>query len=129
MPKDYDRTERVASNIQRILSSLIRSEVKDPRVNGLITINDVVISKDLAHAKVYVSVLKSESDIQEVVDALNGAKGYLHNCLGQKLNLRIVPKLQFFHDTLLQEANRIEKLIDQVMEDEKQGDKDNESHD
>lgn len=121
MPKDYSRTERVASTIQRTLAELIRREIKDPRITGLITINEVIISKDLSNAKVYISILGSD-DVDKVIEALNGAQGYLHNLLGRELSLRIVPKLHFFHDTLLHDANRMEALINRVIEDDNKED-------
>lgn len=119
MPKDYQRADRVASTIQRCLSVLIRTEIKDPRVTGIITINQVTISKDLSSAKIYVSVLEQAAADTIVVAALNNASGYLRKCLGRELSLRMVPKLTFYHDTLLLDANRLAQLIDQVIDDEK----------
>jgi ribosome-binding factor A len=118
MPKEYNRAERVASALQRILANLIHKEISDPRIKGLVTINEVVVSKDLAYAKVYISILGQEDDSAAVVDVLNGAQGYLQKLLSRELKLRIVPRLKFYHDTLQLEANRISLLIDQVMKDD-----------
>lgn len=122
MPKEFSRTERFASNLQRVLAQLINREIKDPKITGLITVNDVAVSKDLGHAKVYVSILNADN-IDEVIERLNAASGFLHNLMGKELSSRVVPKLKFYQDTLLADANRMEKLIDQVMqEDEKNQD-------
>ena len=81
MPRDFRRSERVAGSLRRELASIIQREVKDPDV-GFISLSDVEVSRDLAHAKVFVTVFepdKAESSIK----ALNQAAGYLRTLLGR----------------------------------------------
>lgn len=109
MPKDYPRRYRVADQIQRELGELMRA-VRDPRVAGMVTISSVDVSPDLAHARVYVTVLETD-DPQATVSALNGAAGFLRGRLGGRLELRGVPRLVFEYDSTLDRVDRVEELL------------------
>ncbi|ROR32093.1 30S ribosome-binding factor RbfA [Inmirania thermothiophila] len=111
MPREFDRTRRVAEQLQRELAELIRREVKDPRV-GPVTVSAVRVSRDLAHARVYVGVLDRTERAQETVEALNHAAGHLRRLLGRRLHLRTIPRLRFEYDALLDEASRLSRLLD-----------------
>ena len=97
MAREYSRTVRVAEQLRRELAVLIQQEVKDPRV-GMVTVSDVEVTTDLAHAKVYVTVLDGEQKIAETLAALNRAAGFLRRELGRRLVLRTIPRLQFYYD-------------------------------
>ena len=106
------RGQRVADQIQRELATLIQLEVSDPRV-GMVSVTGVDVSRDLAHARVFVTVLNTPSasdeandalsspgdldklEVEENLKALNQAAGYLRTLLAKRLALRSVPKLQF----------------------------------
>ncbi|MBI5450652.1 MAG: 30S ribosome-binding factor RbfA [Gammaproteobacteria bacterium] len=121
MAKEFSRTLRIAEHIKRQLAGLIRDEIKDPRV-GRVTVSDVEVSRDLAHAKVYVTVLGLEAEAaQSTIEALNHAAGFLRRELGQQLNTRTVPALRFFYDAVQEEGNRIEALIDKAMASHRDG--------
>lgn len=109
MPREYPRRYRVADQIQRELGELLRG-VKDPRVQGLVTVSGVDVSPDLKHARVYVTVLETESP-EASVTALNGAASYLRSQLGRRLELRGVPRLVFRYDASLDQADRVERLL------------------
>tara|TARA_R110002096_G_C14140036_1_gene682829 strand:- start:37 stop:405 length:369 start_codon:yes stop_codon:yes gene_type:complete len=96
MPKDYSRSERIASQIQRELASLVRNELKDPRLMAP-SILEVQVSKDLSHAKVYFSVLDPEHAGDTKI-ALTSASGFLQREIGKTLKARITPKLSFVYD-------------------------------
>lgn len=116
MAQEYSRTQRVADQIQRELAALIQREVKDPRV-GMATVSAVEVSRDLSHAKVFVTVLNGGEDQQEItesVKALNNASGFLRSQLGQRMKLRIVPTLRFHFDDSLSRGNYLSNLIDQA---------------
>ena len=116
MAQEYSRTQRVADQIQRELAALIQREVKDPRV-GMATVSAVEVSRDLSHAKVFVTILNSGEDQQgmtESVKALNNASGFLRSQLGQRMKLRIVPTLRFHFDDSLSRGNYLSNLIDQA---------------
>jgi len=110
MPKEYSRTLRVGEQIQRELAQLIQQEIKDPRV-GMVTVADVEVTTDLAHAKVFVSVLDEQSGAEAAVAALNHAAGFLRRELSRRLALRTTPALRFFHDQTTEKANRLAALI------------------
>jgi ribosome-binding factor A len=116
MAQEYSRTQRVADQIQRELASLIQREVKDPRV-GMATVSAVEVSRDLSHAKVFVTIFNGSEDkqaIEESVKALNSAAGFLRSHLGKRMKLRIVPTLRFHFDDSLSRGNYLSNLIDQA---------------
>jgi ribosome-binding factor A len=115
MPKDFPRTRRVGEQLQRELADLIRDEVSDPRV-GMVTVSAVDVTRDLAHAKVFIAVLGADSEqTAGSVDALNNAAGYLRKLLGQRLRLRTVPALHFHYDESFDRGARLSQLIDQAV--------------
>lgn len=121
MPKrDFSRTDRVASELQRELSFLLQREVKDPRV-GLTTVSTVRVSKDLQNANVYVTFLTRDSadKIAEAVTVLNNMSGFLRTQLGGRLRLRIVPKLAFHYDEVQARGQRLNTLINTAVASDK----------
>ncbi|MCS5710551.1 30S ribosome-binding factor RbfA [Candidatus Berkiella aquae] len=122
MARDFSRTDRIADVMQRELSVLIREELKDPRV-GMITISEIKVSKDLAYAKVFVSVMMEEK-AKETLEGLNKAAGFLRGQLARKMTIRVMPQLSFVYDDTTIKANRISRLIDDAIASDK---KDNES--
>lgn len=107
MTADYSRADRVGSVIQRELAGLIR-DLNDPPA-GMVTVQEVRVSRDLAHAKVYVTVLGGDPD--ETMEHLLRAAGHLRHELGHHLRLRTVPELHFEYDTSIEEGERLEDLI------------------
>ena len=82
MAKDYSRAQRIGDQIQRELAQLIRTEVKDPRLGGLVTVTAVDVSRDARHAKVYVTVMGAEPEegvdpVAQSLKVLNDASGCL----------------------------------------------------
>ncbi|MDB2444616.1 30S ribosome-binding factor RbfA [Gammaproteobacteria bacterium] len=127
------RGQRVADQIQRELATLIQLEVRDPRV-GMVSITGIDLSRDLAHAKVFITVLdtvttngaivnliSAEEDdldliqVQDNVKALNKAAGFLRSLLSKRLALRAVPKLRFFYDASIENGQRLSGLIDDAL--------------
>ena len=114
MPKEFPRTRRVGEQIQRELAALIREELKDPRL-GMVSISSVQVTRDLAHAKVHVSVLGNDEQSAESIDVLNHAAGFLRHKLGKLLHIRIIPNLRFYHDRSLEEGARLGALINEAI--------------
>ena len=110
MPKDYPRSERLASQIQRELARLIQNSVKDPRMAAA-SILEVIVTKDLSQAKVYFSVLNPEASI-EPQPALDHASGYLQRQIGTVLKARITPRLIFIYDDTDIQGRNMSDLID-----------------
>lgn len=105
---------RVADQIQRDLSEIIWAELKDPRV-GMITLTEVQLTPDYAHAKVYFTTLADEpTAIKLTQEGLNKAAGFLRNQLGLKLRIHTLPQLHFVHDTSTMRGMAMSKLIDEA---------------
>jgi len=113
MPKEYARSERLASQIQRELARLIQSGLKDPRLS-MPSILEVQVSKDLSFAKVYFSVL-NEEDAADCLAALNGACGFLQREIGKVLKSRITPRLSFIYDDTDIRGRQLSDLIDSAL--------------
>lgn len=109
MPKEYSRSERLASQIQRELARLIHSGMKDPRLT-MPSILEVQVSKDIGYARVYFSVLDPE-DAADCLAALNGAAGFLQREIGKTLKSRITPKLSFIYDDTDIRGRKMSDLI------------------
>lgn len=112
MAKEYSRTQRVADYLQRELAALIQQEVRDPRV-GMVSITGVNVSRDLGHARIYVTVLGRDSgeDASDSIEALNKAAGFLRSLLSKDSNMRSVPQLRFYFDTSVGRGRHLEDLI------------------
>ena len=116
MPREYSRADRVADQIQRELALLIQREVKDPRL-GMVTISDVRVSRDFGYADIYITLLTAEElsedseQVQESLEVLQGAAGFLRSQLGRAMRLRVIPQLRFHYDRLAGESRRMESLI------------------
>jgi ribosome-binding factor A len=115
LPKDYPRTRRIAEQIQRELADLIRVELKDPRVTGLITVTGVEVSPDQSHAKVFFTILGDDSRKDETVEGLTRASGFLRSQLAQRMKLRTVPELHFKYDASVERGIKLTRLIDEAV--------------
>jgi len=114
MPKEYSRSQRVVEQIRRELAELIRLEVKDPRV-GFITLTDVEITPDYAHAKVFFTSMTGEADVPEIMQGLRRASGFLRRELGRRIRIHTIPELHFNYDRSVEEGSRLSRLIDEVV--------------
>lgn len=115
MPRDFSRASRLGDQIQRELSELIRNEVRDPGL-GLVTVTSVDVSRDLSHAKVYVSTLEGDEALAQSLRALTRAAGFLRSRLARMLDARTVPELHFVHDESVERGVRLSRLIDEAVE-------------
>jgi ribosome-binding factor A len=111
MPREFPRTRRVGEQLQRELAVLVRDEIKDPRL-GMVSISGADVSRDLAYATVYVSVLGDDTAVTESLAVLNRAAGFLRHRLGQSMRLRSIPQLKFEFDSSLRDGARMDALID-----------------
>lgn len=112
MAQDFSRVDRVAGAIQRAVAAIIQVEIQQPEC-GLMTISNVTLSKDLAHAKVFVSVLPDECT-ERALTVLNDMMGVIRGLLSKRVKLRITPTLRFMPDETLRRADALSKLIDEV---------------
>ena len=110
MPREFKRSERVAGSLRRELAKLIQLEIKDPEV-GFVSLSDVEVTRDLSHAKVFITVFESEKAASSL-KALQRAAGFLRKRLGQEMRIRSVPELHFHHDASVETGLRMDGLID-----------------
>jgi ribosome-binding factor A len=108
------RQKRIADQIQKDLSALIRLRIKDPRV-GMLTVTWVEVAADYAHAKVFVSSLLGEHSLSQSLEGLREAAGFLRRELGKGLKLRSVPQLHFAADESIERGVRMAALIDDAI--------------
>lgn len=125
MAKEFSRTQRIGDQMQRELALLIQREIKDPRL-GLVTITAVDVSRDLSHAKIFITIMGQDDD-QEAVKGnlriLNDAAGFLRMQLGKSMKLRTVPQLHFNYDSSIRRGVELSSLIERaVAEDRKHSD-------
>jgi ribosome-binding factor A len=111
MPKEFSRTRRVAEQVRRDLAQLIRDEIDDPRM-VMVSITAVDITRDLAHAKVYVTALGDPGERDRIVAALNQAAPRLRYELGRRMHIRTVPRLKFMYDEVVERGARLSSLIE-----------------
>lgn len=122
MAKDFSRTRRIGEQMQRELAILIQQEIQDPRL-GMVTVSAVEVSRDLSHAKVFITVLNDEQqDIAASLEVLNRAGGFLRHELGRRMTLRTVPALHFVYDESMARGNALSRLIDEAVKSDKQHD-------
>ncbi|HLB23465.1 MAG TPA: 30S ribosome-binding factor RbfA [Dehalococcoidia bacterium] len=108
------RTDQINDLLRAELSDLLREEVNDPRVHGLVTITRVDVSPDLRQARAYVSVLGSDDDRRSTMEALESARPFLRRELGTRVKLRYTPNLRFVSDTSMEEAQEMTDLMRQT---------------
>jgi ribosome-binding factor A len=110
--RGFDRTQRIADQIQRIMGPMLLQEMGDERMR-LVTITSVNVARDLSFAKIYVGVLsEDEAEIKNIVAALNHAAKTLRYRLAQEIDLRIMPELKFIYDDSAAHGFKISSLID-----------------
>src|SRR5215210_8023277 len=96
------------------IATFLANDVKDPRILGLVTVTAVEVSRDLRHAKVFVSVLGSESQRAATYEGLGGVAAHLRGRVGRALRLRVAPEIEFRNDESVAHAAHIEQLLAQV---------------
>ena len=114
MKKAHPRGPRIAEQIRRELADLIRLELKDPRV-ALVTLTDVELSPDYAHAKVFFTCLLDKEFLPGVVTGLRHASGFLRRELGRRIHIHTLPELHFVFDASVERGTRLSRLIEEAV--------------
>ncbi len=121
---DKIRQQRLASFIQNKISTLITfGTIKDPRIHSMIMVTHVEVSKDLAHAKVYVSSFDDQELTKDIIAALNGASGFVQKELAKELRIRLTPQVRFFADKGSSESFDVINTINKLEEERKNKEK------
>lgn len=113
MPREFSRSQRMAEQLRRELAEIIQDEIKDPRV-GFISFTEVRMSRDLSHAVIYCSVLNSEQ-LEESIEILNSAAGFIRKSIGRRIRARIVPTLKFVADESIIRGAAMDELISKAI--------------
>ncbi len=110
------RTERINELLREAISEIVRHDVRDPRVGGLLSITEVDVSPDLRKAKVFVSVLGSDAEKSDTMKALGIAAGFVQHALRTKVTLRRTPEITFVSDDSMEQGAHILTLLDETRE-------------
>ena len=123
MRKNSIKNTRINMEVQRELSEIIRTEIKDPRVNGAMTsVVAVEVTPDLKYCKAYISVLGDEERAKDALTGLKSAVGYIRRELAHRVNLRNTPEIRFVMDQSIEYGVHMSKLIDDVNQGSKEED-------
>lgn len=114
-----DRTDRIAVEIQKEISDIIRNSIKDPRIPDMVSVTQVKVTKDLRYAKVYISIYGSDEEKENAMAALKGAAGFVRREIGQRIKLRYTPEIVFEADDSIEQGIHITELIEKTMNPEK----------
>lgn len=125
MAKEFSRSSRVSEQIHRELSELIQLEIKDPRLAHLfklVTLTDVEVTPDYAHAKVYFTSLAGDDRRADIEHGLQQSASFLRRELGRRVRIHHTPELHFVYDASVERGTRLASLIDEaVKSDESHG--------
>ncbi|KFZ36973.1 ribosome-binding factor A [Shewanella mangrovi] len=119
MAKEFSRTRRIGQQLQQELALVLQRDMKDPRI-GMVTVNDVEVSRDLSFAKVYVTLFEEDPQvINDKMAALMKAAPYVRTLVAGRMKLRVMPELKFVYDASLVEGMRMSNLVSQVISSDK----------
>ena len=115
-----ERTDRIAAEMKRVVSDIIRTELKDPRIPVVTSVTRLKLAKDLKFAKIYVSFLGDEAQKKAAMQALKASAGLIRYQIGQKMTIRTLPELNFALDESIEYGSYLAERIAQVMAEDKQ---------
>ena len=116
MRKNSVKNTRINGEVLKELSNIIRSEIKDPRINPMTSVVAVEVAPDLKTCKAYISVLGDEKSQKDTLTGLKSAEGYIRRQLARTVNLRNTPEIRFILDQSIEYGINMSKLIDEVTE-------------
>ena len=110
--KEFSRVDRLSQQMKKEMAVILQREIKDPRLHSMITVSDVEVSRDLSHAKVFVTFLGLADDkVEDNLKILNDASGFVRSLIGKRIQTRIVPHIRFAFDESLNEGIRMANLV------------------
>jgi len=117
--KEFSRVDRLSQQMKKEMAVILQREIKDPRLHTMITVSDVEVSRDLSHAKVFVTFFgMDDSKVEDNLKILNEASGFIRSLIGKRIQTRIVPHIRFAFDQSLNEGIRMANLVDTVRKDD-----------
>lgn len=117
MRKNSIKNTRINGEVQKELSNIIRSEIKDPRIHPMTSIVAVEVTPDLKYCKAYVSVLGDEAEQKDTMEGLKNAAPYVRHLLAKSVNLRVTPEIKFVLDQSIEYGVHMTRLINEVTKD------------
>ena len=108
------RIERINSQLRSEISKMILTDIKDPRISGVVSVTRVETTGDMSYAKVFVSVYGSDTDKRNTLKAMSSARGFIQNELLHRLAIRRPPSLSFRLDETIEQGNEILELLDRL---------------
>ena len=114
MRKNSVKNTRVNGEVMRVLAEVIRSGIKDPRINPMTSVVAVEVAPDLKTCKAWISVLGNEESQKDTLAGLKSAEGYIRNQLARKINLRNTPEIRFIIDQSIEYGVNMSRMIDEV---------------
>lgn len=115
MRKNSIKLTRINNEVMKELSNIIRSEIKDPRINPMTSVVATEVAPDLKTCKAYISVLGDEESQKNTIKGLKSAEGYIRMLLAKNLNLRNTPVISFVLDQSIEYGVNMSRLIDEVV--------------
>lgn len=115
MRKDSVKNNRINVQVQRELGRIISREIKDPRINPMTSVVDVVVTPDLKYCKAYISVLGDAESVADTLTGLNSAMGFIRRELAHSVNLRNTPEITFIMDQSIEYGVNMSRKIDEAI--------------
>ncbi|TCL55861.1 ribosome-binding factor A [Hydrogenispora ethanolica] len=112
------RAERISELIKEEFGSILRKDLKDPRI-GFVSVTAVEVSNDYSHVKIFVSILGDETSKRSAMEGLESAKGFIRTELGKRIRLRHTPEVHIIADDSIERGSRIIELIEELKRSEK----------
>jgi len=112
MPSEI-RLKKIQDQIKRVITEILEGRVNDPRLAS-VYVTDVSVDRELDYANIYVSALGKEDQVEEILEGLENASGFMRFNLSQEVKLRAMPKLRFYWDDTPERADRIESLLEEI---------------
>lgn len=109
-----DRMAAISAEFKRVLSDIIRNDIKDPRVSAMASVTHVEITKDLKYAKAYISVFDTDKLKKSTIESLAHAEHYIKNEIGARLRIRRLPEITFILDTSIEYSSKISEMLKKV---------------
>jgi len=111
---DFSRNERIAEEIKKVISQIINNDLKDPRIDGLISVTKVEVTRDLRHATVFISFYGDKAKRDTTFEVIQNAKGFIRYELASKLRIKYIPEISFKLDESIEYGIRINKLLEEL---------------
>ncbi len=109
-----DRNAAISAEFKRVLSDIIRNDIKDPRESEMASVTHVEISKDLKYAKAYISVFDTDKLKKSTIETLTHAEHFIKNEIGERLRIRRLPEITFLLDTSIEYSSKISEMLKKV---------------